>query len=305
MEVVLQGHLIKVRTGKQTGDLTTSSVLEHDLYVNEEWTTECEEKKEIVKRGKIKGFSNKSRKRLIELVASCGKIEKAVFLTLTYGQNWPSNTEAKRHIKVFLQRVERLFPKSSGIWRMEFQDRGAPHFHILFFNLLWWEKREVAKAWLEVIGDDFGDWSHGALKPPFTRIELVNNAKQAMIYISKYIAKETGSDAEGGFNYVPYLPAAETGRLWGIFHKLLLPLAIKTVIKFFSLEKLDLLRFIASFNRIMSKKKKIWLGAKMCYDGYHAGNSYVRAYSERVQGFTLFSEDVDHWQETIERIIAI
>lgn len=165
------------------------------------------------KRGKISGFSQRSRKRLLDYTSRIDwQGQKAVFVTLTYPRVFPSAKEAKKHLKAFMERVRRRFPEASGLWRLEFQKRGAPHFHILFFNLEWWDKREVQQAWGEII----------KYEKPFTRIELIRSWRKAMSYVSKYIAKRDSPENARGFNYLPYLHA---GRVWGWFQKSKIPFA--------------------------------------------------------------------------------
>lgn len=185
------------------------------------------------KRGKVTSFSRKSRKRMLDIVASLRKTatRKTVFITLTYGQEWPHPDEAKRHLDAFLKRVARKFPKASGIWRMDAQERGAPHFHFLFFRMPFWDKKELQTAWHEIVGDKYSDFSSGTIKEPFTRIELVKSRKGAFWYVGKYSANISG------FNYVPYLTGLdsvieresqaikEIGRQWGIHNREHMPFA--------------------------------------------------------------------------------
>jgi hypothetical protein len=144
------------------------------------------------KRGVINEFSRRSRKRLIELTASLeltryrprkgrGGCQYATFLTLTYPDKYPSAKTAKKHLQTFVKRMLRRkgFENASGLWRLEFQKRGAPHFHLILFNAPYWDKRDVQKQWGEVIGFD----------DPFTKIEAIRTERGVMSYVSKYVAK--------------------------------------------------------------------------------------------------------------------
>jgi hypothetical protein len=52
-------------------------------------------------------------------------------MTLTYGVNYPlSGKIAKRHLNAFLTDARRKFGKFDYFWVIEFQARGAIHFHI-------------------------------------------------------------------------------------------------------------------------------------------------------------------------------
>jgi hypothetical protein len=148
---------------------------------------------------------------------------KPVFITLTYGAEYPSPDVAKQHLRAFLKRIRR-FSASDGrnggfIWRLEFQERGAPHFHIICTNLVFIPKERIQEMWGEIIG----------YESPFSRIEMIRSKKGVMSYVSKYLAKTTqsGDSSSCGFIYVPYsampdhiLPDEgeeyKIGRFWGV-----------------------------------------------------------------------------------------
>lgn len=181
------------------------------------------------RRGKIFHFSRKSRKRLLELTARLdlnrvvGRFP-AIFITLTYGQSFPSAKLAKTHLRAFLERLRRLAPASSGIWRLEFQERGAPHYHLIMFNLPYIDKYTIATMWAEIIGQEYQDIKPPLLpRAPFTRIEAIRQPRKVMSYVAKYVAKVS---SPCGFNNLPYPHAnGETGRFWGIFNGDCLPWA--------------------------------------------------------------------------------
>ena len=58
-------------------------------------------------------------------------------MTLTYPIEFPGAREAKEHLKTYCQRLERVFKLADKriaiVWRMELQQRGAVHFHLLLF----------------------------------------------------------------------------------------------------------------------------------------------------------------------------
>jgi hypothetical protein len=161
------------------------------------------EQRKKSRRGKVAGMSAKSRKRLLELVTTLASARMLIFITVTY-RTAPSSQDAKRHLHAFLQRIYRRAPMSAVIWKMETQERGAIHFHLLCFNLPFWRKKQVQSAWGEITGEE----------KPFTRIEAIRARKKAFAYVAKYMAKSVKS----GFNYAPY-PNEASGRTWGIRQK--------------------------------------------------------------------------------------
>ena len=206
-----------------------------------------DQKTRRVIRGCVSDFSPQSRARLFDLFHALDVKKKPVFLTLTYGEDYPDARTAKNHLRAFLERIRRLVSRNgtSAIWRMEFQERGAPHFHIVFFDLPFIKKENIQAMWGEIIGQD----------APFTRIELIRRWNGLMFYVSKYVAKvddggEGGSilrdfhadklltDEEkelvlSGFISPTYLHAYRKkygdaiGRVWGTFNKQFLPFAEK------------------------------------------------------------------------------
>lgn len=169
-------------------------------------------------RGKIKGFSRASRKRMIEFMACVRGHGSFLFLTLTYPDQFPPDSDTwHRHFEAFRDRFEHHYPKYRMIWRLETMDRKsgentgvvAPHWHGMVFlpeiesaaldDLSSDIQGEIRQMWYEIVSS--GDADHllyGADVCP------VRSVRHAMKYISKYIAK-TGFDN------------LEIGRRWGRF----------------------------------------------------------------------------------------
>jgi len=171
----------------------------------------------------VSGLSSASRKRLLEQCATIDWPEPTIFLTLTYGPEFPLPQQAKQNMRSMLERLRRYAPKSSGIWVLEFQKRGAPHFHFVLANLPYIEKKMLQNWWGEII--DFED--------PFTRIEAVKS-RRVTRYIAKYVSKGQKESEGGACSYEAYDKPTKkddqppSGRMWGVFNKPALPLAAKT-----------------------------------------------------------------------------
>lgn len=234
-------------------------------------------------RGKIEHFSKRSRKRLLEM---CARLDLArivsempvIFVTLTYAAQFPSTEQSKQHLRAFLERIRRIAPDASGVWRLEYQERGAPHYHLIFFNLPYVPKRELQSMWGEIVGLQFWDRTGEKLRPPMTRIEAIRNPRHAMAYVSKYVAKHEDSGSDSGFNDVPYLHA---GRFWGIFNREKLPFA-EVVSVILAAAAGDIEQVLWQFKRLMAKK---WKRANRF--GRHKGASlfvdYVRCWHDAFQ----------------------
>jgi len=172
-------------------------------------------------RKEITDFSSQSRGRLFELFNRLSLKRRATFVTLTYPTSAVNQFEAKRHLRAFFKRIERMYSgrKITGIWRMEFQERGAIHFHIIFFGLPFIHKTTIAALWSQV--------TH--TYDPFTRIEGVSGHKKLINYVAKYVGKVNKEGENNGFNSLTYLSAYQfqqgekIGRVWGYLNKADLP----------------------------------------------------------------------------------
>jgi len=244
--------------------------------------------------GDIHGFSRGSRMRLLQKMSVIDKDAvfsspclSPKFITLTYGQAWPDPETAKADLRRFLKRLSYHHFKShtyefSCLWRLEFQARGAPHFHLIIFGLPFTHKSRIRDLWGDSIGRQY--WDTGRKDRPFyapiTRIERIKSYNGVMSYSSKYTAKPSV------FNYRPYLskdgqptengqpnttekPTA-TGRVWGIIGKKHLPLSEKHT------RRLDRDCYIQRLDRIKRELSAVY-GFKTCDD--------------IDSGFSFFSED--------------
>lgn len=168
------------------------------------------------KRGRIKGFSAKSRLRMLRFMARLRmKNVRATFMTLTF-KGYPSNEEAKKRLHAFLQHIYRKFPSASAVWRMEFQTRGSVHFHLLCFNLPYWKWSEILEVWKGITGQDVARID----------IRLVRSRRGVQHYVAKYIAKVSKASRKTFFIFAPYLHAGRKwrkGRYWGYHNKKHLP----------------------------------------------------------------------------------
>jgi hypothetical protein len=173
-------------------------------------------------RGKVNRFSRWSRKRLfdrlhrLELKEYFAAGHIAVLVTLTYARDFPCARKAKdKHLRRFEARLLYRFPEVAGFWRLEPQERGAPHFHLLLFFLPYLDKLELCRMWMECIAEYLDEERLAAVRAGgaiperlrvFTRIEAVRSANAVIGYVGKYMAKP--GDASG-FNSSAYLQKVE------------------------------------------------------------------------------------------------
>lgn len=153
-------------------------------------------------RAVISHFSKASAKRLVFLANNAQGLKTIV--TLTYGTTYPMNgRDVKRHLANFRHRLIRKFPNAGGIWFFEFQERGAPHIHILLNCRV--DYRLIRQWWSEVIHDT-------AIEESCTQIKPIHRPNSMGAYCAKYAAKEQQKQVPEGF--------INPGRFWGVFGSL-------------------------------------------------------------------------------------
>lgn len=105
------------------------------------------------KRGKIVAYSPSAARRFRHLLRNT-TVRFRAHLVLTYGASWPSDGHVlKRHLRALTQVLRRREYK--GVWKLEFQKRGAPHFHILVDKPV--SLVVVRQAWRRILGASEGD----------------------------------------------------------------------------------------------------------------------------------------------------
>lgn len=167
------------------------------------------------RRGKCQGFSAASRRRLIHKLATLHASGFVInFTTLTYPKDYILDPVVwKEHLQSWAKRLGRAFgEKIAGfVWRIEFQKRGAPHYHLMVWTnglntrlfRAW-----ALRAWYEVVGSgDVKHLKHGA------HVKELDSRRAIRNYVSKYLGKvvPTGSNDEG-----EAIELLEWGRNWGV-----------------------------------------------------------------------------------------
>ena len=120
-------------------------------------------------------------------------------ITLTYPREFSSDgKEVKHHLE--LMREWFRYRGVSAFWFLEFQARGAPHFHLFTDNPV--EAKELSRKWYEVVGS--GDEKH--LRAG-TQIQRIRKPHAIAAYAAKYATKKEQKEVPQGYSNV--------GRFWG------------------------------------------------------------------------------------------
>lgn len=185
------------------------------------------EPKEPGIRGKA-GFSAGSRRRLMRKLGMIKRSAIPVFVTLTYPAVYSSDpVRWKRDFDVFCKRLQRRFEKIALVWKLEFQKRGAPHYHLMvwgadYANLLAF----CSSAWYQVVGSlDEKHFRAGV------RVEKIRSIRGVFSYASKYLGK-TEQVIQG------------VGRFWGVRGEENIPWADLVQVAVTYPEAVKLIRFL-------------------------------------------------------------
>lgn len=184
-------------------------------------------------RGEIRTFSQRSRLRLLFIVKNCNANFKSM-LTVTYPAEFPRDgRQVKRDLDVLKKWLQRRVHGILGIWFLEFQKRGAPHFHFLLdadlrsYGETVLRRRsgklrghskdtyetqaeceaDVAAAWYRIVGS--GDEKHLRAGVSW---EVLESEEAAMKYAAQHAAKP----------HQKVVPAEYlgVGRFWGKLGKI-------------------------------------------------------------------------------------
>jgi len=176
-----------------------------------------------VPRGDIKEFSRASRLRMLKWVAAIDwqRATPASFVTLTYPDSRASVSMEQRTMNrhLFIRDIEsHLGNDTYGIWRIEWKSRKSgkligkqvPHFHLLLMNVPYIPYQKIRLWWKRALQHD------GLLA---TDIRQCKNAKQAALYVAKYMTKVPASSSLDNHAYL-----SKRGRHWGLMRQRSIPL---------------------------------------------------------------------------------
>lgn len=168
-------------------------------------------------------MSRKSSRRLREvLIAVPFQEYSGVFVTLTWHNNWSDDpTDWYSCLYALLDALQDRWRgyHVSGIWRKEFQRRGAPHYHLIILSErplpLQVFRQWVALTWNRIAAP--GDLKHLAAGTSADPVRIEKGGyRKLMNYLSSYVAKvEQAQRLDRTTGEI--LP---TGRVWGRFYNL-------------------------------------------------------------------------------------
>ena len=212
----------------------------------------------------LRGFSKASRRRLQTWLNSLNQAAEGLplFVTLTYpgASEWNTIDRArfKRDLDGFLKRLRRAVPAAHGIWKLEPQKRGAPHYHLLVWGVSFLPIAQLSRMWWEVVGsDDEANLKNGV------HIVRAESWRGVAFYAAKYVAKVVRKLPRGW---------TEPGRWWGKFNRGAFQIVRETI-------------EVSRTTAIRIRR----LGARVVFRASH--EALVKYLANREAGLTVFADE--------------
>lgn len=160
------------------------------------------------KRTAITKSTKKSLHKLAFTVCTTS-IDFKSMLTLTYPEKYPTNGKTvKTHLNLQLTKMRYHFEGVSYVWWLEFQQRGAPHAHLITtIQITPAIRRQLAKSWVAAVGS-YGTEKMYRVHNHKRQIANLDHPEGAKRYCVKYAIKERQKTVPDNYRNV--------GRFWGM-----------------------------------------------------------------------------------------
>ena len=162
-------------------------------------------------RGKVVSFSARSRIRLMSKVAEVQREVPCHFVSLTFPDYSTTPEQAKEFLWAWWRRFERKFPKVGMIWKIEPQERGTPHFHLLIFGAKYIPHLWAKATWADVLQSaGYAGAFHRGVDLKF----VPGSWRVIAAYITKYFSKPVTMEGMGrvwgcrGRTHIPWATMA-------------------------------------------------------------------------------------------------
>lgn len=229
-------------------------------------------------RGKIHSWSAKSRMRCRSLLHTFKRdaLVNAWFVTTTYPAIFPAPDDHgvyKAHLHRLCQEIRRRHPHVSGVWKLEFQQRMAAHFHFLLIGCtedIYSFRDWIAQTWARIVNS--GDPNHERVG---TGVDRIRTYGGVMAYVTSYISKDDQT-----------LPGNFTGRYWGIINREHLPVVEATEYEVSDAAAVRINRWRRTLSRKHQEQSrwKKWEAVRKKVPGNHqwvTRTEFERAWSQR------------------------
>ncbi len=202
-------------------------------------------------RGEIHNFRMKSRRNLQLFLQSIDwdriKTERIIEIALTYSEEIPESGDlVKNHLHRLRKNIMDKYPGTILIWKLEFQGRSVPHYHIIMIapeeidlgdyqimkngEITYFDRKTkkhhetgvigfrayIQHRWNTIVEGPEKHFNAGI------HADKVRNPKALPIYLAKYIAKERKADQKDYYQHKVPEWYKSVGRFWGCYNRKLL-----------------------------------------------------------------------------------
>jgi len=225
----------------------------HNQHEHEKWAVYLEQLDACERREEDRRITEWSQKSRTRMIATFSELDWNAFLeqpgeiamvTLTYPGDWQAVAPDAKTVYAHLNRLRLQFQRDwgrelLGVWKREFQRRGAPHYHLLMVvpegactvkSPVTSEKVQVdftgwlAATWAKIVAADQSSGERARHLMAGTGVhhtrQSFESSRHASFYFSKYAAKSADGGSKGYQNVAPAQwieSGAGIGRFWGVF----------------------------------------------------------------------------------------
>lgn len=176
-KMIISGSVVEIyhygKAQRRGKDAYKSKVASSGGSITNEEERKMKDEKNI--RDAVRRTKQTLRRSINANVGQHGQRDK--FFTLTYQNNMTDLEQGNKDFREFIKRLNRkIFKKQSGlkyVCVVERQERGAIHYHVIFFNLPYVPVDDLTAL-----------WGHG-----FTKINAIDEVDNVGAYVVKYMTK--------------------------------------------------------------------------------------------------------------------
>ena len=195
-----------------TSEITRIEVANLDCRVSSKFSNRKSQQQGGGARGEIRELSRQSRTRLIYKARNIPDLMHMATFTYPHadyaeearGGDYMADGKA---VKEHLRRIRQWFTyrKCYGFWFLEFQKRGAPHFHFIYSGTLTEKDHaKIKRSWAKLVGTSCEHHPEKGVK-----FEVLRKRHAAGAYAAKYSSKDEQKVVPEQYKGV--------GRFWGLF----------------------------------------------------------------------------------------
>lgn len=119
-------------------------------YIAKKAKEKTEEKRVINNSGTYTDSAKKRFKKYLDIwTYTNNSLDNTFsFVTLTLSSSYKKNTDYNKYLKTFIEKIEYRYKNINYAWKLELQQNGNPHYHIIFDKPIEW--KIVRKQWNKI-----------------------------------------------------------------------------------------------------------------------------------------------------------